>query len=102
MAELHPSGIAMIYGLRVNADHNGLIVQTEFPVTENSSFLNPVTGNYQQYLDTGMAWLCTGDIDPLGYALYDPRNLMPIDNTDPDVIGLETSDTDKIALCGGV
>ena len=88
--------------MQVNADDNGLIVQTEFPVTENSSFLNPVTGSYQQYLDTGMAWLCTGDIGSLGYALYDPRNLMPIDNTDPDVIGLATSDTDKIALCGGV
>ena len=98
MAELRPEGMAMVYGLRLAANDNGLIVQTEFPVTENSSFLNPVTGNYQQYLDTGMAWLCTGDIDPLGYALYEPRNLMPVDNIDPDVVELSTSGTDKIAL----
>ena len=98
MSNLHRSGIAMVYGLQVNADDNGLIVQTEFPVTENSSFLNPVTGNYQQYLDTGTAWLCTGDIEPLWFAMYDPRNLMPIDNTDPDTA--ETLNSNNLALCG--
>lgn len=100
MAELHPSGIAMVYGLHVNSDHNGLIVQTEFPIPEGGSFLNPLTGGYQQYDDIGTAWLCTGDIEPHGYALYDPRNLMPIDNTDPDVIGMSTCDTDKVVLYG--
>lgn len=98
MTNLQRSGIAMVYGLRVNSDENGLIVQTEFPVTENSSFLNPVTGSYQQYLDTGMAWLCTGDIEPCGYGFYDKANLMPIDNADPDTLEVPTCDTDKVAL----
>ena len=98
MANLHPHGIAMVYGLRINADENGLIVQTEFPVIENSSFVNPVTGEYMRYTETGLAWLCTGDITPCGYGLYDPRNLMPIDNADPDMLEVPTCDTDKVAL----
>lgn len=98
MAGLKPNGMAMVYGLRLDTEDNGLIVQTQFKVLEGSSFMNPLTGHYQQYLDTGLVWFCTGDIEPHGFALYDPRNLMPIDNIDPDVVELSTSDTDKIAL----
>ena len=100
MAELRAGGIAMVYGLRVDTEDNGLIVRTECYVAEGGSFVNPITGEYEQYYGLGDAWLCTGDIEFNGYGFYDPRNLMPIDNTDPDVVSIPTCDTDKVVFHG--
>ena len=98
MANLQRAGIAMVYGLLNYPEDNGLIVQTEFPIAENSSFTNPVTGECMRYDDSGPAWLCTGAVEPFGYGFYDKAILMPIDNADPDTLEVPTCDTDKVAL----
>ena len=40
MGQLRRGGLAMVFGLRVNAEDNGLIVQTEFPISEGGSYRN--------------------------------------------------------------
>ena len=98
MSELKSGGLAMVFGLHEDTEFNGLMVTTETRLSENESYVSPETGEYSVYFGPGLAWLCTGHINPFGFGFFDPKNLMPIDNTDPDVVELATCDTDKVGV----
>jgi hypothetical protein len=90
MKGLRAGGLAMVYGLRVATEDNGKIVTLLRVVYPGQYFTRPTDGARRLAGDwDGVSWLVIGDVTAkygYGYGLFDPKNLMPIDD-DPDKVG---------------
>lgn len=69
--ELAPGGLAMVYGLKRNANFNGAIVVTLKKGVKGEEFRGCV------YEEEG-GWLCTNETFDDGHEYFLPRNLLPI------------------------
>lgn len=86
--ELRAGGLALVVGLRVQAGDNGKCVNL-VSLVHNRQFVNLPNGERVIAIsrDGLPMWLCTGNVTSgrgeHGFAMYNPKNLLPIDG-DPD------------------
>lgn len=93
--DLVPGGLAMVYGLKNNAEFNGVVCELYRFCVEGVAYQHPVMPERRILLEAGDGdgWAVTSPSlhagDPseatdLGWAFFDERNLLPINpSADP-------------------
>lgn len=87
MNDIKPGILAMIYGLKIDVELNGRVVTVEYEYEFNNQY-NQYMKIFSEFKNEIWWWCSDGN-------LYLTKNLMPIDNTNPDAE--KTKDKEEIA-----
>lgn len=105
MAELKAGGLALIVRNKIQ-ENIGKTVRLKFTVAPGMYYNNPVSGGLSKNSSSSLIWVVTGDVVTIGFrgvievpkhgfCQCAPRNLMPIDDADPDAVITHNKELEK-------